>query len=115
MPGSGRSRKSSSTAQRGAASRSKLSMRVGPFDNSVTFNGALQLVMQQCSQLLAPVGPSTSTVLQLTLELVPPAHWQFLVLSVRRSGSGGEGGSVIRSTSISAGTSQSRKREERQG
>lgn len=115
MPGSGRLSKSSSAAGRSGASRSKSWMLVGPFDNSMTFNGALQLVIRECSQLLVQDGHSMSTALQLTFELVPPAHWQLLVRSVKRSGSDGAGGSAIRSTSTSAGTSQSRKREERQG
>ena len=96
-----------------AASSSRSWMVVGPFDNSKTFLGAIELAIAQCSKLLGPDGLSTSTALPLTFELVPPAGWQLLVELPKRWVFAGEEGSVIRSTSTSDQKSASRKRAER--
>lgn len=105
--------KPSSQKPAGGASSSRSWMVVGPFDNSKTFLGAIELAIAQCSKLLGPDGLSMSTALPLTFELVPPAGWQLLVELPRRWVFDGEEGSGIRFTSTSARKSQSTKPGER--
>lgn len=105
--------KRSSAKAGGKASSSRSWMVVGPFDNSVTFSGALELATAACSRLLGRDGRSTSMVLPLMFELLPPAGWRLLVGLPRHLAFDGEEGSVILYTLTSAQKSPSRKREER--
>jgi len=103
----------SSKRRGGRASSSRSRMVVGPFDSSVTWDGALQQVIAQCLRPQNLAGVSTSTVLPLIIELVPPARWQVSVVLPKGSASDGAVDSGTRFTLTSAGKSALHKREER--